>query len=507
METLTTCFLFSLVCLICSQALLHLRSWLFNKRKLPPGPTGFPIIGNLLAIGDTPHESLAKLAKKHGPLMTVRLGFVTTVVASSAEMAREILQKNDQAFLGRAMPDAVAAEANFELSMVWLQGDTKWIKLRKICNSQMFTTHRLEALQGLRHQMMDTLVLKVVEASETGEAINIGRLVFGTTLSLLSNTMFSVDLIDKRSNSIQELKEHVGTILELLGKPNVSDFFPLLKPFDLQGIRRTIKVSYDRLHTLLDEVIDRRLKCRTSASPRCNDFLDVLLDHGEEHGPQEFNREDIKILLTDMFIGGTGATTTMVEWAMAELLRDPGIMAKAKQELAKTFELGRRTIQEKEILRLPYLQSVLKETMRLHPTAPLLLTHRALIDVQVCGYTIPKHTPVLVNAWATARDPMYWDKPREFRPERFIAGDSAEVDFRGTNLSFIPFGSGRRICPGLALGVRMLSLLLASLIHLFDWKLPDGMASEEIDMGAKFGIARKNPLVVIPHLVVAKANE
>ncbi|KAG6688793.1 hypothetical protein I3842_11G142800 [Carya illinoinensis] len=484
METLTTCFLFSLVCLICSQALLHLRSWLFNKRKLPPGPTGFPIIGNLLAIGDTPHESLAKLAKKHGPLMTVRLGFVTTVVASSAEMAREILQKNDQAFLGRAMPDAVAAEANFELSMVWLQGDTKWIKLRKICNSQMFTTHRLEALQGLRHQMMDTLVLKVVEASETGEAINIGR-----------------------SNSIQELKEHVGTILELLGKPNVSDFFPLLKPFDLQGIRRTIKVSYDRLHTLLDEVIDRRLKCRTSASPRCNDFLDVLLDHGEEHGPQEFNREDIKILLTDMFIGGTGATTTMVEWAMAELLRDPGIMAKAKQELAKTFELGRRTIQEKEILRLPYLQSVLKETMRLHPTAPLLLTHRALIDVQVCGYTIPKHTPVLVNAWATARDPMYWDKPREFRPERFIAGDSAEVDFRGTNLSFIPFGSGRRICPGLALGVRMLSLLLASLIHLFDWKLPDGMASEEIDMGAKFGIARKNPLVVIPHLVVAKANE
>ncbi|KAG6636918.1 hypothetical protein CIPAW_11G144000 [Carya illinoinensis] len=496
METLTTCFLFSLVCLICSQALLHLRSWLFNKRKLPPGPTGFPIIGNLLAIGDTPHESLAKLAKKHGPLMTVRLGFVTTVVASSAEMAREILQKNDQAFLGRAMPDAVAAEANFELSMVWLQGDTKWIKLRKICNSQMFTTHRLEALQGLRHQMMDTLVLKVVEASETGEAINIGRLVFGTTFSLLSNTMFSVDLIDKKSNSIQELKEHVGTILELLGKPNVSDFFPLLKPFDLQGIRRTIKVSYDRLHTLLDEVIDRRLKCRTSASPRCNDFLDVLLDHGEEHGPQEFNREDIKILLTDMFIGGTGATTTMVEWAMAELLRDPGIMAKANKNLLK----------QKEILRLPYLQSVLKETMRLHPTAPLLLTHRALIDVQVCGYTIPKHTPVLVNAWATARDPMYWDKPREFRPERFIAGDSAEVDFRGTNLSFIPFGSGRRICPGLALGVRMLSLLLASLIHLFDWKLPDGMASEEIDMGAKFGIARKNPLVVIPHLVVAKAN-
>ncbi|XP_040987825.1 cytochrome P450 76T24-like [Juglans microcarpa x Juglans regia] len=188
---------------------------------------------------------------------------------------------------------------------------------------------------------METLAGKVVEASEAGEAINIGRLAFGTTLSLLSDTMFSVDLIDPKSTIIQELKEHAGTILELVGKPNVSDFFPLLETFDLQGIRQTLK---------------------------------------------------------DMFIGGTCATTTTVEWAMAEVLRNPGIMAKAKQELAKTIGLGRRTIQEKDILPLPYLQSVLKETMRLHPTAPLLLTHRALIDVQVCGYTIPEHTPVIVNA-------------------------------------------------------------------------------------------------------------
>lgn len=209
-----------------------------------------------------------------------------------------------------------------------------------------------------------------------------------------------------------------------------------------------------------------------------------------------------------MFIGGTGATTTIVEWAMAELLRNPRIMAKAKQELAETLGFGRGSIQEKHILRLPYLQSVLKETMRLHPTAPLLLAHRALIDVEVCGYTIPKHTPVLVNAWAVARDPMYWDKPKEFIPERFMVDGSAEMDFRGTNFSFIPFGSGRRICPGLALGVRMLHLLLASLIHLFDWKLPDGMAPEEIELSDKFGIKMQNPLVVIPNLVVApKAYE
>ena len=205
----------------------------------------------------------------------------------------------------------------------------------------------------------------------------------------------------------------------------------------------------------------------------------------------------------DLFIGGTDTTTTTMEWAMTELLRNPDIMAKAKQELVETIGIG-LSIEEKDIPRLPYLQSVLKETMRLHPTAPLLLPHRAEMDVEVCGYTIPKHTQVFVNAWAIARDPMYWDKPTQFIPERFMG---SEVDFRGTNFSFIPFGSGRRICPGLALAVRMLSLLLASLIHHFDWKLPDRMEPEDIDMKDKFGITMQKaiPLVAIP-AVVAKAN-
>ena len=140
--------------------------------------------------------------------------------------------------------------------------------------------------------------------------------------------------------------------------------------------------------------------------------------------------------------------------------------------------------------------------MRLHPIAPPLLP-RSHIDEEVCGYTIPKHTQVIVNAWAIARDPIYWDKPTQFKPERFI---DSKVDFRGTNLPFMPFDSGRRICPGLDLAVRMLSLLLASLIHHFNWKLPDRMAPEDIDIKDKFGIALQKAiaLVAIP-VVVAKA--
>lgn len=182
---------------------------------------------------------------------------------------------------------------------------------------------------------------------------------------------------------------------------------------------------------------------------------------------------------------------------MTELLKNPKMMKKLKQELAETFGKD-QSMEEKDISKLPYLQAVLKETLRLHPAAPLLLPHQAQMDVEVCGYTIPKGTHVFVNAWALSRDPAYWpESPTEFIPERFLGSN---VEFRGTNLSYIPFGAGRRICPGLSLGVRMLNMSLGSLVHHFDWKLPDGMAPEDIDMGDRFGITLQKaiPLVAIP---------
>lgn len=309
MEYSYSSLLFSLALLLCIQIFfLILKNILFPKRKsklpLPPGPTGLPILGNLLAVGDRPHESLAKMAKTYGPLMTVQIGFNTTVVASSAEMAQQILQKNDQAFLGRPIPDAVTAEDGYELSIAWQSGGPKWRSLRKICNSQIFTAQRLDMLQDLRHQMMDGMVRRVEEAREANEALDIGRLVFVTTMNLLSNTMFSVDIIDPKSNTIEELKELIGRIMLLAGKPNVSDFFPMLKPLDLQSIRKNIKFSYDRLHVLIDEIIDRRMKRRASdqsVTRSCGDFLDILLDNMDQ-GPEELSRPDIRILLTVLFL-------------------------------------------------------------------------------------------------------------------------------------------------------------------------------------------------------------
>ncbi|KAL0282325.1 UNVERIFIED_CONTAM: Geraniol 8-hydroxylase [Sesamum angustifolium] len=273
-----------------------------KKKRLPPGPTGLPVLGSLVTIGNRPHESLSKLAKTYGPLMTVKFGMIKIVVVSSAEMAREIFQKNDQAFSGRPAPEAVVAEKDYDMSMVWSSGQNPhWKKLRKICNSQLFTTQRLDASQELRHMMMQKMIEQVDEARLARQPLQVGTLGFGTTLNFLSNTMFSSDMFETKSDATTELKELIGDLIELVGKPNVADYLPFLKPFDPQGIRRGLTLLYERLRKVLDGVIERRIKHRACGSDRYGDFLDVLLDHTEEDGPLELNYQNISVLLMVSF--------------------------------------------------------------------------------------------------------------------------------------------------------------------------------------------------------------
>lgn len=181
---------------------------------------------------------------------------------------------------------------------------------------------------------------------------------------------------------------------------------------------------------------------------------------------------------------------------MAELLRNPETMFRARAELEQTIGKG-NPVEESDIARLPYLQAVVKETFRLHPAVPLLLPRRALEDVEIGGLVVPKGAQVLVNAWAIGRDPSAWEDPNTFKPERFIG---SEIDVKGTSFELIPFGGGRRICPGLPLASRMLHLMLGSLIHSFDWKLEDEIKPEDLSMEDKFGISLEmaQPLLAVP---------
>ena len=265
--------------------------------KLPPGPTGLPILGSLLQLGEKPHHSLSKFAESYGPLISLRLGSITTVVASSPETARLILQKHADNFLDRPVPDAIMAMPNPECTLGWVPGDHVWRNRRRVCASHLFTTQRLDSLQHLRQKKVDQLLEHITKLSDFGKPAQITDLASAAVLNLVSNSLFSADLVDPRFEAAQEFRELMWRIMEGTGKPNISDYFPMFRRFDLQGVKRGIFPSYKRLHEILDGIIQERIKLRASNSTtRINDFLDVLLDQCEMDG-SDFSSETIKTLL------------------------------------------------------------------------------------------------------------------------------------------------------------------------------------------------------------------
>ncbi|GFP80939.1 geraniol 8-hydroxylase, partial [Phtheirospermum japonicum] len=462
-------------------------------QKAPPGPTPLPLLGSLHLLGDQPHKSLARLAKTYGPLICLRLGFINTVVVSSAAMAKEVLQKQDLQFSSRTVPNAIHAHDQFKYSVVWLPVAARWRSLRKALNSNMFSGNRLEAKQHLRCRKVQELIAYCRKSSQTGAAVDVGRAAFRTSLNLLSNTIFSKDLTDPFSDSAKEFKDLVWNIMVEAGKPNLVDFFPALEKIDPQGVRRRMTIHFGKVIDLFSGLISERLEKGNSS--QTSDVIDVLLAASKET-PDEIDRTHIERLCLDLFVAGTDTTSSTLEWAMAEALKNPGTMAKAKAELEEVIGKG-KALDEADISRLPYLRCFVKETLRIHPPVPFLIPRRVEQDVEVCGYTVPKNSQVFVNAWAIGRDPDVWQNPLEFNPDRFM---ESEVDMRGRDFELIPFGAGRRICPGLPLAVRMVPVMLGSLLNSFDWKLEGGIEPKELDMEEKFGITlqKAQPLRAVP---------
>ncbi|OIW17355.1 hypothetical protein TanjilG_22467 [Lupinus angustifolius] len=429
---------------------------------------------------------MANLAKIHGPIMSLKLGQITTIVMSSPDTAKGVLQTNDQFMSNRKIPDSMKAANHDQYSIPFMPVSPRWRELRKICNGQLFSNKNLDASKELRAKKVGQLFNEICKYSLKGEAVDVGRLSFKTTINLLSNTIYSQDLIESVSEA-GEFKELVANIMKEIGRPNLADCFPVLKIVDPHGIRRRTGTYFWKLLNIFKSLVKERLKQRKE-SGYCSrkDMLDSLLNNAEDNGQQMYK---------DM-IERTDTITSTVEWAMAELLQNPNIMSKAKVELEEI--IGKNNlIEESDIAKLPYLHAIIKETFRLHPAAPLLLPRVTKVDVEMNNYIVPKGAQILVNVWAIGRDPNLWDNPNLFSPERFLG---SEIDVKGTNFELIPFGGGRRICPGMSYAIRMLFLILGLFINSFDWKLEDGIELDDMDMDEKFGLTleKAQPVRVIP---------
>jgi len=284
----------------------------------------------------------------------------------------------------------------------------------------------------------------------------------------------------------------------LAGEFVIGDFVPSLAWLDLQGVQSKMK----KLHNRFDEFLTKMIKEHQTAA--CNgggksDFLSTLwaLRNDADGQGGKLTNDDIKVLLQTMFLAGSDTTSMTVEWAIAELIRHPKMMKKCQEELDFVMNGKQRRLKETDLQNLPYLQAVVKETLRLHPTVPLLVPRMAAEACEIEGYYIPKNAQLIVNAWGLQRDPDVWERPLEFNPHRFVGSN---VDIMGNNFEVIPFGAGRRLCAGMNMGLLMIKVLLATLLHSFDLSLPDGQSPKKLDMTEVFGLTlhRVAPLLVVP---------
>ncbi|XP_042516786.1 flavonoid 3'-monooxygenase CYP75B137-like isoform X3 [Macadamia integrifolia] len=293
---------------------------------------------------------------------------------------------------------------------------------------------------------------------------------------------------------VSKKKSTTGEILRLPPGPRG---LPLL------GIERKGKELLSWLDGILDSVISERLKIDGVKEKGVDfndtenkDFLQILLELKQQGDDKKsLKMIQVKALLLDIVLGGTDTSATTLEWALAEMMQHPEVMRKAQEELAQVFGTS-NMVEESNLPNLPYLNAVVKETLRLHPPIPLLIPHCPSQSCTIGQYTIPQGTNVFLNVWKMHRDPEAWESPSEFLPERFL-GDTNGYDFKGNNFNYLPFGSGRRICAGIPLVEKMSTYVLASLLHLFEWRLPE---NAELDLSEKlrFLLKKTTPLLIIP---------
>ncbi|PHU05560.1 Cytochrome 76A2 [Capsicum chinense] len=364
--------------------------------KLPPGPPGLPIFGNMFQLGNEPYKKMACLKQQYGPVLWFKVGpSINIMVVQTVPVAAELFKNHDISFADRPIIDVDSAHNYYQGSLTLNRYGSLWRFQRRICTVEMFGHKKIIETVPVRRKCVDNMlkwIEKAANSDEKGSGIEVTRFVFLTSFNMLGNLIMSKDLADPDSKEASEFFNAMKGIMEWSGTANVSDIFPFLRRFDLQKLRKKMVRDMGKAMEIASIFLKEREGERKKGEEERKDLLDVLIEV-----------ED--------------TTSTTVEWALTELLRHPEAMDKVKTEISKVVGPNRK-FEESDIDNLPYMQVVIKESLRLHPPVPLLLPRETIHDTKFMGYDVPKGTQVLVNVWATGRDPECWDEPLSFKPER-----------------------------------------------------------------------------------------
>ncbi|KAL2346968.1 hypothetical protein Fmac_000968 [Flemingia macrophylla] len=454
-----------------------------KSSNLPPSPPTIPIIGNLHQLRTSPHLALQRLTQKYGPIIFLQLGQIPTVVVSSARLAKEVLKTHDLALCSR--PQLFSAKYLFYncTDIAFSPYGAYWRHIRKICILELLSAKRVQSYESVREEEVARLVHRI-KGSYPGTA-DLSMMLGLYANDVLCRVAFGREFSEGGDYQRHGFQKMLDEYQELLGGFSVGDFFPALDFLhSLTGAKSRLQDTSGRFDQLFDQILNEHMSANKVEEHK--DLVDVLLEVQKNHSDEmPLTTDNIKAIILDMFAAGTDTTFITLDWAMTELLMNPRVMEKAQKEVRSI--LGeRRFVGESDLRKLDYMRAVLKEIFRFHPAVPVLVPRESIEDVVIEGYRIPAKTRFFVNAWAIGRDPESWEDPNEFKPERFLGSD---IDYRGQDFELIPFGAGRRGCPGITFAIAVVELALAQLLYSFDWKLPLGITPEDLDLTEVFGIS------------------
>nr|XP_043639506.1 cytochrome P450 81Q32-like [Erigeron canadensis] len=466
-------------------------------QNLPPTPfPELPLIGHLHLVKKPLHRELAKISDHHGKVLFLRFGSRRVLHVASPSATEECLSKNDIIFANRPHLFSGKYFGYNYTSLPWAPYGEHWQNLRRISAIEILSSKRLDSLSHIRLEEIQSLTRRLFLTANKNpdEILNVRAELFGFMFNVMTRMMAGKTYFGLGSEKLAEAKRFRDMVADT-AKVNVqsamADMLPILRWFVGGKLDKRYKAVQKRRDDFMQEWIDElRAEDGLGNEDTKKTLLKVLLSLQNEN-PEYYTDEMIKSLSQALLHGGINTSVVTMEWAMSHLLNNPNALKKAQIEIDCVVGCD-RLVNEADLLKLPYLQCIIKETVRMQPPSPLLLPHESSKECTVGGYRIPQGTMLLVNLWALQNDPNIWNSPETFKPERFEVIENIVKVKEGMTMS--PFGSGRRRCPAENLAMRIVGLALASLIQCFDWKR---VSEELVDMteSGVFSLARAQPLM------------